>query len=224
VQWTTLIIVVSILAALVAACFALALVPLRLELFVKGQGEVGKFWAVGLGLRVSFVTISFAAAQGVDSVLQLHLFGLKVWRRSPAGGLPAPEEESKVSLDELLAKARRLQRETERWFDLDSMLVFLVDLRHHVRLKRCNGRLSYATPDVAITGMIAGALYTLAGLLLPFGDCRIEPQWEDVAKASGQFDAACKVYPGRMVLSAIAFVFKNIKLRQRTCPIVPAPP
>jgi len=218
-------IAIAIGIAVVAAISAVTVAPLRFELSAKGQGEFGKLWAIAIGVRVLFITISFAAAQSCDSILQLHLFGTRVFRLSPVGGKPAKEDESKLTFSEIKTMAVRGHDAIERWFGLDNLLLFVIDLRHRVRLERFNGNLSYATPDVAVTGMLAGALFTLAGLLTPFGDFRVEPQWVDVAKASGKFDVAFKVYPGRMALDAVIFVFANIKLRRRPqSQIVPAQP
>ena len=214
-QWTTFVIVAALVALIVAMLAAATLAPIRLELSARWQVE-GKFWAVAAGLRVLFVTISFAAAETSNSVLQLHVFGLRVLHRSLARKKPSQKEtESKLTFKEIETKARRIKNRIQRWFDLDSLLAFIVGLRRYVRLERFDGRISYATPDVAITGMLAGTLYTFAGLLVPFGSFHVEPQWEEAAKTAGKFRTACKVYPGRAVLRVVIFVLTNIKLRQR---------
>lgn len=221
-QWAALAIAVVIVTSIVVVTLA----PVRLELSVKGHGEFGKFWALAMGGQILFVTVTFAAAHGIDSIFQLHVFGRRVVHVSPfARKVVDTIDEHKPSLEEFEHKTRRLLSQVERWFDLDDLLVFLVDLRHRVHMQRFNGRLSYATPDLAITGILSGSLFTFAGLLSPFGNFQVEPLWVDVAKASGNLDVAFRFYPGRMVLDAITFTFKKIKLRQRTRPRpAPAPP
>jgi hypothetical protein len=221
--------VLWVVLAVAVVCFiTLAVVivaPVRLEVSIKGQDEFGKFWTVAMDGQLLFFTVSFAMAYGIDSVFQLHLFDRRLFRSSPVKRKGPTSEPASPSLEVMLQKARRLRREVERWFDLDDLLVFAVDLRHRVRMERLNGQLSYATPDLAMTGILLGSLYSFAGLFAPFGSFHIEPLWVDVAKASGNLELAFRFYPGRMVLDAIVFTFKKIKLRQReNTRSVPAPP
>jgi hypothetical protein len=220
VQWVALAIALTFLVAVIAP----AVIPVRLALSVKGHGEFGKYGAFALGARLWFVTVAYADAFGADSLFQVLVFGQRVFHRSPVGKQQVVDEadEHKMTLKELLDKAPIWRDKVERWIDLGDVLRFVVDLRHHIRMERLNGRLSYATPDVAVTGMISGSLFTMAGLLAPFGVFLVEPQWVDVAKAAGNLDVVFRFYPTRIVLYAIVFAFKNIKLRQRETP-GPAP-
>lgn len=214
-QWVALAIVLTILVAVIAP----AVIPLRLELTVKGHGEFGKYWAFALGGRLWFVTVGYADALGADSVLQVLVFNHRVIHISPFGKRVVDEiEEHRPTLKELMDKLPRWRDKVERWIDLGDVLRFFVDLRHQIRMERLNGRLSYATPDVAVTGMLSGSLFTMAGLLAPFGVFQVEPQWVDVAKAAGNLDVVFRFYPTRIVLYVIVFAFRNIKLRQRTTP------
>lgn len=218
-QWVALAIALTILVAVIAP----AVIPVRLALSAKGHGEFGKYGAFALGARLWFVTFAYADALGADSLFQVLVFGQRVIHISPVGKRVVKDDEHKMSLKELLEKAPIWRDKVERWIDLGDVLRFVVDLRHHIRMERLNGRLSYATPDVAVTGMISGSLFTMAGLLAPFGVFLVEPQWVDVAKAAGNLDVVFRFYPTRIVLYAIVFAFKNIKLRQRETP-VPRPP
>lgn len=211
--WVALAIAVSIVALLIGATF----VPIRVSLSFKGHGEFGKFWAFAAGAQLGFITVSYADAQGIDSVFQVHVFSRRVIYISPFGSRVVDRiDEHKPTFGELKEKLPRLRDRIERWFDLADLLHFFLDLRRYVRMERFNGRLGYATPDVALTGMLSGGLYTMAGLMSPFGVFHVEPQWVDVAKAEGKLDAAFKFYPLRMLLFAIVFTLKKIKIRQRT--------
>jgi len=215
VQWVTL----AIALAIVVAVIAVASIPFRLAFTVKGHGEFGKFWAFAFGGRLWFITVSYADAQGLDSIFQVHLFRWRIVHISPFGSRVVDKiDEHRPSLEELKDKVPRWRDQLERWFDLRDLLRFVLDLRHHIRMERFQGRLSYATPDVALTGMLSGSLFTLAGLLAPFGNLQVEPQWVDVAKAAGNLDVAFRFNPTRIVLFAISFIIRKIKLRQRTSP------
>ncbi|MFW5739003.1 MAG: hypothetical protein ACOC1F_01410 [Myxococcota bacterium] len=215
-QWVALAIGLSFVAAFVVAMF----IPLRLALTAKGHGEFGKFWAFAAGGQLWFVTVSYANALGIDSIIQVHVFNRRVVHISSLRRKLKEEvdERKPTSFAELKEKWRRLREKIERRLELKDVLRFVVGLLRQVRMERFQGKFSYATPDVALTGVLSGSLFTLAGLLAPFGVLRVEPQWVDVAKAAGNFDVAFRFYPARMVLFATVFAIKNIKLRQRTRP------
>ena len=200
------------LIAVAAAALVVMLAPVRIELSAKGQWEQNQHWVLGVGIRLLLCTVSFAAAQNAKSMLQLRFLNLRLYSHSPSR--KSVSNETMPSLEELDAKLHRAESRVSRWFDIDGIFAFAVSLRRQIRMQRFSGRLSYSTPDVAITGMLAGALYTVAGLLAPFGSFFIEPRWDDFAQASGQFNIACKVYPGQMLLRAFAFALKNIKLQK----------
>ncbi len=203
--------------AIFVVCVAATFVPVRIELTLNGRGEFGKLWAFAAGMRLWFINVAYADALGIDNVLQVYIFSRRLFMISPVGGkhVQKPDEE-KMSLGELMDKLLRWRDGVQRWVDPNDLLLFIVSLRRHVRMERFNGRLAYATPDVAITGMISGSLYTIAGLMAPFGTFTVEPQWVDVAKADCNMGVTCKIYPLRVILSAFTFTLKNIKLRQRT--------
>ncbi len=200
---------------MVAAVIAAIVLPLRFELTVKGHGEFGKFWALGMGGQVAFLTATLAVAHGIDSIFQVHVFGRRVVHVSPLGSLiKKKEKEPSGSLEQFFKeKLPRWRGQVERWFDLGDLLELLLDMRRYVQLERLDGRLAYATPDVAVTGMISGSLFTLAGLMAPFGTFYVEPQWIDVAKANGNMNVVVRVYPVRMVLHAVAFSIRHVRLR-----------
>lgn len=210
-EWVAL----SLAVVIVIATILAIVLPLRFELTVKGHGEFGKFWALGMGGQVAFVTATLAVAHGIDSILQVHVFGRRVVHISPLVSLiKKAEEEPKILLEHVIKeKLPKWRGRIERWFDLLDLLELVLDMRRYIQLERLHGRLAYATPDVAVTGMISGSLFTLAGLLAPFGTFYIEPQWIDVAKANGNLNVVVRVYPVRMVLHAIAFSIRHVRLR-----------
>jgi hypothetical protein len=195
--------------------------PWHLRLSVKGRGEFGKFWVIALGAELGYVTATFADAHGIDSVFQVHVFGRRVFHASPAMQKVADVIEDEIP--DLDKKMPRLRKRVERWFDLGDLLRYVViDLRRQIRMDRLNGRLVYSTPDVALTGILSGQLYTIAGLLSPFGSLVVEPQWVDVAKIEGNISLAFRFSPAGVLLNALVFTFKKIKLRQRQADAAPA--
>jgi hypothetical protein len=210
VEWVALSLAIFIIAAIIAAI----VLPLRFELTVKGHGEFGKFWALGMGGQVAFVTATLAVAHGIDGILQVHVFGRRVVHISPLVSLIRKAEEEPTILLERVIKEKlpKWRGRIERWFDLLDLLELLLDMRRYIQLERLDGRLAYATPDVAVTGMISGSLFTLAGLMAPFGTFYVEPQWIDVAKANGNLNVVVRVYPVRMVLRVVAFTVWHVRL------------
>lgn len=199
-------------------------VPVRLRVKAKGHGELGKAWAFAVGAEFWVVRFTMAAAHGVDGVLQLHVAQKRVVHLSPIRKrkLPAPAPAPDDAQAALRVWRARLAK-VERWFELDQVVAFLVRQLAHVRVHHLEGNLVYSTPDVAYTGMICGVLYSMAGLMAPFGQLRVEPKWDDVASAQGDIDLAFRVWPGRILLNAMMFTMRNIKLRDSsTRAVVPA--
>ena len=214
-------IALSVALTLLAGALIVMIRPWRLRLSVKGRGEFGKSWVIAAGVQVGYISASIADAHGADSVFQVHVLGQRVYHASPAIQKVADAIEDEIpDLDE---KVPRLRKRVERWFDLGDLLrYFVLDLRRQIHMDRFDGRLVYSTPDVALTGIISGQLYTIAGLLSPFGSFRVEPQWVDVAKIEGNMTLAFRFSPAGIVLSALVFTYKNIKLRQRKAEAAPA--
>jgi hypothetical protein len=207
---------------LVAALVAAMLAPVALRISVKGRGEWGKSWVVAAGIECWLLTVSVALAHEADSVVQLHLGGLRLARRSPIVRPAASGARVEPRRRTTLEDAKALRSRVERWFDLDALWQFVRDLRRRARLTKLEGRLKYATPDLAWTGMISGVLYMTAGLASPLGTLQVEPEWEESARAEADLDVAFKLWPGRALWDAVVFVVKNVKLRER--PPVAAPP
>lgn len=201
-----------VVAALpVATALVAMLTSVRVHVTVKGRGELGQTWVLGAGVRWWLVTLSMAAAHGTDSVMQLHVAG-RLWQThrfgDAAGGLV---DRAEWSVDRLTSFRRR----AERYLHLDGVGALFKRLRRHIRVATCRGHLVYSTSDVAVTGMISGGLYALAGLLSPFGDFAIVPQWDAVARAEGNVDIVLRLWPFRLMVDAAIFVLRNIRVRSR---------
>lgn len=208
-------IVLGLLGLVIALVVLVTLSPLALEASVKGQGEAGKTWFFAVTMRWLFVTLKVRFAQGTPSMLDVRMFDRRVMHRSP---IREVDEEKQAAESEMppLEKLRETGEKIERWFDLDALKSFGWGLlRRRVRLTKVRGTITYCTPDVAVTGMISGFLYTLAGVLGPFGELRIEPQWEAVMRASASLDIAVRTWPVLAMFDFLIFALKNIRLRKR---------
>jgi len=207
-----------VVAALVALAAVLAVVvPLRVRLTAKGRGQFGDTWVIAGGLELFLITVSFAAAHAAPSLVQVHVAGRRVWVRRRTGAETPEEPASHASL---VDKAKRVWAEIDQRFDRKLLASFVLGLRRHLRLEHCRGQLAYATPDVAFTGMLSGALYFVAGLLSPVGSFTVTPEWEDVLRAQGDIDVAVKVWPLRAIADIAWFVARN--MRKRALPAAPA--
>ena len=122
--------------------------------------------------------------------------------------------------ERLVEKIERAWATLNKRFDRGQLGRYVIGLRRYVRLQHCRGHLVYATPDVAFTGMLSGALYFVAGLLSPVGSFTVTPEWEDVLRAQGDIDVAVKVWPLRAVADIAWFVARN--MRKRALPAAPA--
>jgi len=201
-----------------AAIACMVWMPIVLHITAKARGEWGKTWVIATGLEWLWLTISVAAATGTDSVLQIHLFGRKVLHRSPIfqrKKRPQPERRELQPSEPLtLEDLKRLRARIERWFALGDLLRFVVGLRQHFKVHKLEARLIYSTPDVALTGALSGAMYTLAGLLSPFGRFLVEPEWDAVARGDGSIDTTFRLFPGKAVCSVVWFIIRKIRLRK----------
>jgi len=201
-----------VVAALVLAAAILAvLLPLRIRVTTKGRGQFGDTWVIAGGLELFLMTVSFAAAHAAPSMVQVHVAGRRVWIRR--GGTQRPPAGPPMSLERLVEKAERAWAELNKRFDRDQLWRYVIGLRRYVRLKHCRGHLVYATPDVAVTGMLSGALYFVAGLLSPLGTFAVTPEWEDVLRVQGDIDIAVKVWPVRAAADIAWFVTRNMRSR-----------
>jgi hypothetical protein len=219
----------ALIAALATLCVVLAVVlPVRLRLTVRGAGQLGTTWAIASGVQLLFLTVSVAAAHGALSVLQVHAFGRQVLRRSPIlgrGRKPPPVAPSEPPVaskpfgwNDLVAYKEKI----ERWFDLDRLFDFACGLRRRVRLAAFDGSLSYATSDLAFTGLLSGLLYALAGLVSPIGRFQVVPEWETVDRMQGDLHMVIAMWPLRVLIDTVVFVVKNIKVRKPRVPQVAA--
>jgi hypothetical protein len=201
-----------------AAIVAVVWMPIVLHITAKARGEWGKTWVVASGFEWLWLTISIATATGIDSVLQIHLAGRKILHRSPIfrrkDHLPSEALEAEPVKPLTLEDLKQLRARIERWFALEDLLRLVVGLRRHVKISKLEAKLIYSTPDVALTGVISGALYTLAGLLSPFGRFMVEPDWDAVARGDGNIDTTFRLYPGRAVCAVVWFVIRKIRLRK----------
>lgn len=202
-------IVVAVLGA-VAALLAV-LLPVRVRMTSKGRGQFGDTWVIAGGLELLLVTVSFVAAHAAPSMVQVHVAGRRVWVRRGTAREPSGPP---MTLERIVEKAERAWAELNRRFDREQLGRFVIGLRRHVRLQHCRGQLVYATPDVAVTGMLSGALYFVAGLLSPLGSFAVTPEWEDVLRVQGDIDIAVKVWPVRAAADIAWFVAKNMRRRE----------
>lgn len=207
-MWLTVGIVVGVIAVALLAC---VLLPVRVHVSMRGHGELGKTWVIAGGVKVLALAVSVAMASGVDDVLQLHVFGIRALHRSPiVFGSDAPSTEPNQSFVAWITEdlPRMYKKFTSR-LRVDDTAKAVWNLLGYVRLRKLEGHLTYCTPDVAITGMIAGALYSITGLLAPWGVFSVTPLWEDLAKAEGKLSLEVRVYPGRIVVSALWYLLTH---------------
>lgn len=207
-MWLTVGIVVGVI---VAALLAFVLVPVRVHVSMHGHGELGKTWVIAGGVKVLVLTVSVAMASGVDDILQLHVFGIRVLRRSPivVRSDDSSTEPKHSILTWMIEDLPRNYKKFTSRLRVDETAKAAWKLLGYVRLRKLEGQLTYCTPDVALTGMIAGALYTITGLLAPWGVFGVTPLWEDVAKADGKMSVQVWVYPGRMVVSVLWYLLTH---------------
>ena len=203
-----------------AAAIAVTVLPLRLEMTVRGKGEWGKLWVLAAGVQMGPLTISFAAANQIDSVLQVHVFGLRLLRRSPVRrAKPEPlEKKQSKSLQQWMQMAKDYRARIERWVALDDLLDLILSLRAYVRFPRFEGKISYATPDYATTGMLLGALYSIAGLFFPLGNLRVEPIWEERAVVHGDLTLSMRLWVVRAFWHVLVFAVKHVNIRRHSSP------
>jgi hypothetical protein len=188
------------------------LLPVRVRATLKGRGQFGDTWVIAGGLELLKFTVSVAAAHATERILQVHFFS---WRVLTRRWSPEQGEKPDAELGELFDKLKVARGKLERYFDRDQVWRFVLGLRRYARVKRFEGNLTYCTPDVALTGVLSGALYAIAGLAAPIGSFAIVPEWEDVARARGEVDLVVRLQPGRAVVATAWFVMKNIRLRER---------
>jgi hypothetical protein len=203
----TAIIVVGVLVALlVLALF----IPARLVVSAQGRGDPSGAWALAAGAQLGPFVASGVGAHGVTPRLELRLFGRKLWGEELGGrsarDAQAPEQE----------KWRERYRGLERWFDLDTLGLWLLDERRRIRVDRMVVELHYSFQDVALTGKMLGAVYVLSGLLPPPIELRQEVSWDSEDRASAALDAKVLLWPGLILVDSALFVLRNVKLRKRS--------
>lgn len=187
------------------------LIPVRVRATLKGRGQYGDTWVLAGGLEFLKLTVTVAAAHASDGLLQVHFWRwrllMKQWSLERVIG---PE----LSFDELMKKLEAGRKLLERRFDWDQLRRFVLGMRRYMRMTSLKGNLKYCTPDVAVTGVISGALYAIAGLLSPAGELAIVPEWEDVARAQGDISVVFRLWPGRAAAATAWFVMRNMRLRE----------
>jgi hypothetical protein len=200
-----------VMAVLGLAALVAALMPVRVRMTLKGRGQFGDTWVIAGGLECLKFTISIAAAHATDRILQVHFFGkrLLVKRFAPATAAAVDHD-----LSHVIESIRKAGKVLDKRFDREQLLSFVLGLRRYVRLETLRGNLTYCTPDVALTGMLSGVLYAIAGLASPIGQMSVVPEWEDVARANGDIDAVIRLSPGRAAAAVAWFVVNNIRLRE----------
>ena len=203
--------------ALVVLVAMVTELPLRIHMTLRGKGEWGQLWVIAAGVQVAGVTISYAAASEIDSVLQVHVFGLRVLRKSPVRFKKSEKKESakERSLDDWMQEAKSLRARIERWIELDDLLSGALGLRSYVKVPRLEGMVGYATPDYATTGMLLGVLYSVAGLFVPLGRLQVEPIWEQRATVHGDMKLEVRLWPVRAIAYLLLFAAKNVNFRRR---------
>jgi hypothetical protein len=200
-----------IVAALALIALVVMLLPLRLRMTLKGRGQYGDTWVIAGGLEFLKFTVTVAAAHATDRILQVHWFNWRVLLRRSSPKEPKGPE---LTLDQMIERVMTLRKSLEKRFDRDRLWRFVFGLRRHVRLRSFQGHLYYSTPDVAWTGMSSGILYAIAGLVSPFGQFAVVPEWEDVASARGDLDLVVRLWPARAAAATAWFVARNIRLRE----------
>jgi hypothetical protein len=201
----TALVVVGVLIAL----FLIALlVPAKLVVSAQGRGDPSGAWALAAGAQLGPFVASGVGARGVTPRIELRLFGRKLWGEELGGH---GESETRP-----LDRARKRYAGVERWFDVDTFGLWLLDERRRVRIEQMVLELRYSFQDVALTGKMLGAVYVLSGLLPPPIELRQEVSWESVDRASAALDARIKLRPGLILVDSAWFVLRNVKLRKRS--------
>ncbi len=201
---TALVVVGVLVALLLLALF----VPAKLVVSAQGRGDPSGAWALAAGAQLGPFVASGVGARGVTPRIELRLFGRKLWGEELGQG----EEREARPLD----RTRKRYAGIERWFDVDTLGLWLLDERRRVRIEQMVLDLRYSFQDVALTGKMLGAVYVLSGLLPPPIELRQEVSWESVDRASAALDARIKLRPGLILVDSAWFVLRNVKLRKRS--------
>jgi hypothetical protein len=202
----TAIVVVGVLVALaVIALF----VPARLVVSAQGRGDPSGAWALAAGAQLGPFVASGVGARGVTPRVELRLFGRKLWGDELGRGSDAAPAGKPRAEDERGGIGR-----VARWFDLDTLGLWLLDERRRVRVDRMVVQLNYSFQDVALTGKMLGAVYVLSGLLPPPIELRQEVSWDFEDRASAALDAQVRLSAGLILVDSALFVLRNVKLRR----------
>ncbi len=199
---------------LVTLVVVLILLPLKVSVSLQGRGEPSGAWAVAAGTQIGPVAITSVAASGVRAMARAHVFGRQVWER-PLSELRRATPEGDEPEKDALAAVRGGYGRFERWFDPAATARFLIGEHRRVRLESLTADLDYSFRDVVLTGQLMGAIYALGGMLPRRVVIRQKVSWKAEDRASVALASTVKVWPGRMVVDALIFVVRNVKVLRR---------
>jgi len=208
---------------LVAAALVLLALPIRVRLRLQGKGEPNGFWALAGGAQVGPAAASGVAAQGVEPLAQLHVFGRKLWEKKLLELLardPDEDEDEKRSLrqrgEQAISKLSDRYRALERRLDPVELLFFVVRERRRIRIETLVIELEYSFVDIALTGKLLGAIYAFSAVLPDPVVVRQTPSWESVDRVSFAGSGCIKVWPGLLLVDSAWFLIRNVRVRRRS--------
>lgn len=212
-----------LIAALVVLAVALGLVfvPLRIRLNLQGRGEPDGFWALAGGAELGPLAGSGLGARGVEPLVQLHVFGRRVWKRTLRELLartPKAEEtgeSTKEKVERALDKAKSGYERLERRLDPLDLALFMVRERRRVRVERLVIELEYSFADITTTGKLLGAIYAFGAILPAEVEIYQSPSWEDVDRGAFTGSGTIKVWPGLLLVDAGWYLIRNVRVRSR---------
>ncbi|MEB2311943.1 MAG: hypothetical protein OZ928_08830 [Polyangiaceae bacterium] len=189
----TVVALLSVALALIALALFL---PVRWRLTVQGRGEPDGAWVLAGGTSFGPLALSGVGARGVPGVVQLHLFGRRVWQRA-------------------LARLRSGYARVARFIDPIDFCVFVVTEPRHARIEALDCEVDFSFEDIITTGKLLGALYALGGALPPPVSIRPNASWESLDRGSLALSATVRVRPGLLALGSLWYLVSHLEIRER---------
>ncbi|MEB2324828.1 MAG: hypothetical protein OZ921_20100, partial [Sorangiineae bacterium] len=128
----TVVALLSVALALIALALFL---PVRWRLTVQGRGEPDGAWVLAGGTSFGPLALSGVGARGVPGVVQLHLFGRRVWQRALADLAREQRGAAPGARAPLLARLRSGYARVARFIDPIDFCVFVVTEPRHARIE-----------------------------------------------------------------------------------------